>query len=260
MLSNLKFVLKIWKYGLKSALEYRVSFLLQTGATVLNNSIYFVFWILFFRIITAVNSYSLDDMLMQFSIVTGSFGIAYAFFGNSSTISRTIVNGELDYYMLFPRNVILYLVSARFNVSSIGDRMFSIILLVILAENVRTVLLWALFVITGAIIMIMINIALGSLAFWFVNAASLAGMISGAMVTFSLYPNNIYKGAIKILLLTIIPSSYLGQIPVSVMKENNIVGLYIVLGFTIVVSIFSVSLFYYGLRKYESGNLFSVNI
>lgn len=260
MFSNIKFVLRIWKYGIKAALEYRISFLLQTGATILNNSIYFVFWIIFFRNIISVNSYSLNDMLMQFSIVTGSFGLAYAFFGNSSGISRIIVNGELDYYMLFPRNILLYLISSKFYISSLGDLMFSIILLAFIAKNIFVVSLWAVFVITGSIIIIMFNIILCSLTFWFGNAEYLSGIISEAMVTFSLYPNNVYKGFIKILLLTIIPSSYLGHIPLSVMQNGNYIGLALVIGFTVLISIIALCLFYRGLRKYESGNLISINM
>jgi ABC-type uncharacterized transport system, permease component len=199
-------------------------------------------------------------MLMQFSIVTASFGLAYTFFGNSSGIARIVINGELDYYMLFPRNILLYLISAKFYVSSIGDLLFGILLLAYVGLSLKVVLLWFLFVITGSIIIIMFNVILGSLTFWFGNVEQLSVIISEAMVTFSLYPNNVYKGIVKILLLTIIPSSYLGNIPLRIIQDGNYMYICVILAFTVFFSILAISLFYLGLRKYESANLISVNM
>ena len=97
MYANIKFITCMWKYSFKSALEYRVSSLFQIIATILNNSIYFIFWLIFFQNIVSINTYSLHDTLMQFSIVSSSFGICYAFWGNSANLSGIIVRGELDY-------------------------------------------------------------------------------------------------------------------------------------------------------------------
>ena len=142
MKSNIRFIVRLWKYSIKSALTYRVNFLVQAGATVLNNSIYFVFWIIFFSRVISVETYSLNDMLLQFSIVTGAYGVAYTFWGNSAGLARIIINGELDYYILFPRNVLLNLSSAKFYVSSTGDFIFGLLILVYLHPSIKTILFW----------------------------------------------------------------------------------------------------------------------
>ncbi len=260
MKSNLKFISLLWKYSMKSVLVYRVNFIIQAGATVVNNSIYFIFWLVFFSKIISVETYSLNDMLMQFSIVTAAFGIAYVFFGNSSGIAGIVINGELDYYMLFPRNILLYLVTAKFYLSSMGDFIFGVLILFYLQPNIRTLLPWLFCVITGAIIIVMLNVILGSLSFWLGNVDQLSRVISEAIVTFSLYPNNIYKGVIKIVLLTIIPSGYLGNIPLHIIQDGNLIYFVFLIAFTFMISFIGVSLFYIGLKRYESSNLFSVNM
>ena len=161
--------------------------------------------------------------------------------------------------MLFPKNILLHLFSSRLSVAPIGDLIFGILIFIILGEDIITFFLWSLLAITGAIIITLFNIFVGSLTFWFGNAENFSGILSEAMITFSLYPNNVYKGVVKIVLLTIIPATYLGQIPLKILGGHGKFEFLILLIFVLLLSFLSVKFFYWGLKKYESGNLLNIN-
>ena len=64
-----RFLLAIWQANLLAAMEYRVAFLSQVIGMMLNNGIYFIFWILFFDRFQAVRGWALNDMLLLFGVV-----------------------------------------------------------------------------------------------------------------------------------------------------------------------------------------------
>ena len=98
MFRHLSFVLALWKTNLLSAMEYRVSFLTQMVGMMLNNAIYFLFWIIFFARFEEINGWELVDMFFLFGVVATGFGAGTYFFGNAVRLSSLIANGQLDYY------------------------------------------------------------------------------------------------------------------------------------------------------------------
>ena len=48
MRRELIFLMALWKANLLAAMEYRVAFISQVVGMMLNNAIYFIFWIIFF--------------------------------------------------------------------------------------------------------------------------------------------------------------------------------------------------------------------
>ena len=121
MTRHLAFLLALWKTNLLSAMEYRVSFLTQMVGMMLNNAIYFVFWIIFFDRFEQIHGWDLVDMFFLFGVVATGFGAGTYLFGNAVTLSSLIANGQLDYYLSLPRPVLLHALASRSNASSIGD-------------------------------------------------------------------------------------------------------------------------------------------
>jgi ABC-2 type transport system permease protein len=78
------------------------------------------------------------------------------------------------------------------------------------------------------------------------------------LLSFASYPLSIYQGFTKILILLIIPAGFVSGVPVELLKSFDATWLLYMIGFTILITIIAVSIFYYGLRKYESGNLLYV--
>jgi ABC-2 type transport system permease protein len=98
-------------------------------------------------------------------------------------------------------------------------------------------------------------VIVNSLAFWIGNAEGLAGQLSGALISFSLYPTVIFQGPVKLLLFTLIPAGFIAYVPVEVLRRFSWGPLLSVVAFAAAIMLTARWVFRAGLRRYESGNL-----
>jgi ABC-2 type transport system permease protein len=80
------------------------------------------------------------------------------------------------------------------------------------------------------------------------------------MLTFAMYPSDIFQGAIRFLLLTLLPAALVGVMPLSVVRGLDVGGLAVLAGAAAVTTAISAATFYIGLRRYESGSAINVNV
>ena len=93
-----------------------------------------------------------------------------------------------------------------------------------------------------------------SAAFWLGPVDSLARSLWEFMITFSIYPEPIFRGPVRLLLFTLIPAAFSGFLPVRLAAQPNVTTLLQpVLGCIVVVGA-ALLIFSRGLRRYESGN------
>ncbi|MGR6765260.1 ABC-2 family transporter protein [Paenibacillus sp. T2-29] len=254
-----KFLIQMWKYSLASALQYKSSFIAQIVGMLLNDFIYLVYWFIFFNKFHSISDYDFSDMLIQFSVVTSAFGIAFSLFGNTFSLSQVINQGSLDHYLTLPKNALLHIIAANFSIVALGDLLCgSIVFFAVGNGNFSSILLWICCSLLVAIIFIMFNVFLGTLSFWLGNSNGFSSIINEILVTFSLYPNNIFKGFVKILTVTIIPSTFIGVVPVQIIADGNIKALLILLGYTVFITSIALISFYLGLKRYSSSNMISI--
>jgi ABC-2 type transport system permease protein len=80
-----------------------------------------------------------------------------------------------------------------------------------------------------------------------------------AMISFATYPEALFTGVVKTLLFTMIPAGFVSYVPVHALRELSLsYAAAAVLG-AVVITAAGVAVFYIGLRRYESGNLISMN-
>jgi len=90
------------------------------------------------------------------------------------------------------------------------------------------------------------------------NADNLAGQAINALLTFSLYPAEIFPGAIQWLLYTLIPAAFVGSLPAGLLSEFSWGRLAVLVAFAAGIALAARGVFRWGLRRYESGNLVGV--
>lgn len=259
--SELRFLRFLWRLNLASAMEYKVSFLTQVITMFINNAIYFVFWIIFFENVKQIGGWGLGDMMTLFSIVTTGFGIALTLFGNASRLALLIEQGQLDYYLVLPRNTMLHILSSRTSVAAIGDIAFGISMFLVAGNySMLSITLWFVCIFLVAGIAVAYMAIVGSTAFWLGRASILSEQAINALLTFSMYPSKIFEGVVRIILLTIIPAGFISAIPVRIVSELDDVLLIYLFIFSLVIIIASILIFRRGLKKYESGNLININM
>ena len=255
------FLLALWKANLLAAMEYRVAFILQVVGMMLNNGIYFIFWLIFFERFKEIRGWGVGEMLLLFGIVAVGFGLASYLFGNVLQLADVIAGGRLDYYLSLPRPVLLHVLASRSNSSGLGDTLYGLMSFAMAEQYspgaiVRFIVgvLVAMAVILGFLILVQ------SLAFWVGNTTMLSRQAINAIITFSLYPITLFDGMAKFLLFTILPAAFIGAIPAEFVRSFSwaelaqlLAGAFIFLGLAFLF-------FQQGLRRYESGSAIQVRL
>lgn len=253
---SIRLMFYYFKFNLSSVMEYRASFLIQSFGMILNNSAFIFFWWILFNNVKSIGGYGFKDEMMLWAIASTSFGITFVTFGNLGQITRMILNGELDTYLLQPKDPLINILCSKTIVSAWGDMLYGIILFFFLyGFDIKRFLLFMLLCITGALIFCAVIVTIHSLSFHAGSTEGLAQLTTEFLISFSIYPEGIFTGGIKYILYTLIPVAFMVYIPSRIIESFSIKLLLEVLCVGLVWIMLAYTMFYKGLKKYESGNL-----
>lgn len=253
--NQFRVTLKTIKYGLMREMLNKTSFIMNVLFMILNNASFIIQWIILYSLKEDVGGYSFNQVLLLWAIAASTYGFSHFIFKKAYTLSDTITNGKLDSFLVQPKNVLISAITTDIEVSALGDILYGFIVLFISGITITKFLLFTLFTITGAIIITDVAIILGSLSFWFGRSDMIADTGNNLMTSFATYPDGIFKGLAKILLLTIIPIGLTAYFPVWIMTKFDIKLTLIIIALTIAITALTFVIFYRGLRRYSSSNL-----
>lgn len=255
-MKTLRLVRGYLRHNLMSAMAYRGAFLMQVFGMLLNDVMLLFFWTILFNRFPTLNGWELADVVVLYGLVAVGFGIATAVCGNSGRVAQIIASGDLDYYMVLPADPLLHLLISRSSLPSWGDILFGLVVYLVVVPERWT--LFPLFVFLGilsGVIFVAFSVIVGALAFWLGQSQNLAMQLRNALLTFGLYPVDIFPNGVRLLLYTLIPAAFVGSIPAALLMEfrwSRLIGLMV---FTVASVIVARWVFAMGLRRYESGNL-----
>jgi ABC-2 type transport system permease protein len=254
--SHFRLVFRYFLFNLKCSLQYRFSFILQVVSMMINNSSFLFFWWLIYRNVSSINGYTFGDTMILWGLASSSYGFCYIFVGNVSSLSNIIVNGSLDSYLVQPKDVVINTCSSRMIISAWGDLTFGYILLFVSGRfSLTGIALFTLFVITGGVIYFSTVLAVNSLTLYLGNIESTKNIVEAFFITFATYPEGLFGKYLRLLFYTILPVGFMVYMPVYIMSNFNFIKLIIICTASLTALILSYSLFYFGLKRYESGNL-----
>ena len=260
-MKELKFLFAVWKTNLLSAMEYRAAFLTQTIGMILNDFMYFLIWIIFFDRFKEVRGWGLSDMYLTYGVLASSFGLVSLLFGNAFNLSDIISKGRLDYYLSLPRPVLLHTVASRMIASGMGDLTYGFISYGLSGQFTWDgVLRFILATLFAAAVFAAFLILVQSLAFWFGIMSNLSALALNALLTFGIYPITLFDNYAKLILFTIIPAALMGAVPAEFVRAFTWQTLGQMLVGAIVFLFIAVAVFRLGLRRYESGSAFQVEV
>lgn len=261
-LSELRFLVELWKMNLASALEYRANFITQSIGMLINDAIFFVFWLLFFECFKQVKGWGLQDMVLLFSIITTGFGAGLALFGNAMKMAEIIAQGRLDYYLVLPRNVLIHILASRSQISAYGDILFGVLSFFFFTGPISTekTVLWLLASFLSGVVIVCSFSLFGCLSFFIGNATTLAGQATNALLILAVYPDTIFQGGVRFLMYTLLPAAFIGALPYKVVHNLDWQSLGFLAGGALFFALLLVVVFNMGLRRYESGSALNVNM
>jgi ABC-2 type transport system permease protein len=259
LLGTWRFLRALLWTNLKSALALRASFFLQVTFMALNNLTYFVFWWVLFARVPSLRGYGLRDVYAMFGISAAGFGLVYAVVGGVRHLGRFIDEGELDPLLVQPKPTLLYAVGMRSQPSGWGDFLSGLVFLA-LSGYVRpaNLPLAALAVLSAACTFLGAGIAFFSAAFWLRKTEMLSRQLWELLITFSLYPEPLFGGALRFALFTVLPVAFISYLPVRALRDQSLGEVLAMVGGAGTVLGVGSWLFGRGLRRYSSGSRFGV--
>lgn len=255
MIRELRFLAALWQANLQAAMEFRVAFITQVVGMVVNNALYFLFWVVFFQRFERVAGYGLGDMALLFGMAACAFGLGTYFFGNVLVLADVIAEGRLDYYLALPRPTLLHALASRSVGSGLGDICYGVIsFLVIGPHTPDAAARFVLGVACGVAVMVGFLVLVNSLAFWVGAASQVSGQALSALITFATYPITLFDGTAKLLLFTVMPAALMASVPADFVRSFSWAELGLLAGGAATFLLLATAVFHRGLRRYESGS------
>lgn len=242
--------------NLAVALEYRASLVSQIMGMFINDLIWVIFWVLYFTRFPVLRDWTLEDVIVLWAVVTTSFGLVGGLFSNALRIPSLVVQGQLDYYLALPKDVLVHLLVSQIRLVNLGDLLFGPVLLAFMVELTWTkALIFVAASLLSAMVMLGFSVLTGSLVFYIGNSELVSGQLFNAVVHFATYPTGIFDSTVKVLLFTLIPAGFISTLPVELVRAFHWADFLILLGAAALFLGLAVVVFRRGLRRYESGNL-----
>ena len=243
------------RFNLAAGMEYRASFITQVLGMVLNNASFIVFWLVMFTQLGDIRGYGFREVMFLWALSALGFGMAGVFLGNAPNLSRTIMLGELDVYLLQPKPVLPSLLASRMSISAWGDMLYGVVLYAVTQPiAVVPIALFLLFSLLFCLVLASLRVLYHSLTFFLGNAEEFAGTASELVISFALYPGSIFQGPESLVLHSLVPAALVAWIPIELFQAFSWSRLAILLGADALVIGVTIGLFHLGLRRYESGN------
>jgi ABC-2 type transport system permease protein len=255
---SLAFARALIATNLKAALALRGAFVMQVVFMALNNVTFFVFWWALMHQVSALRGWRLGDIQVLFGVVAAGFGLAVTVAGGVRHLGRLIEDGDLDTLLTQPRSVLVYALGVRSQPSGFGDLLSGMLFIAWSGQVSWRMLPIVLAVIfASALVFVACGIVFFSLAFWLGRVETVARQLWDLLITFSLYPEPLFGGMLRLALFTILPAGFVGYLPARVVHAPSLLHVSLLAVGAGTYLALAVLVFDRGLRRYASGSRFS---
>ena len=257
MRKHMKIFACYFRLNLASALEYRASFVSQAlGMALSNSSFLFFWWIAFQQIGGAIAGYDFEDVLFIWAVTSSGYGVSHILFANTGDLTRLIVTGELDAFIIQPCSLLVNVLCARTILSAYGDLLYGFVVMAIFFTGNLAAWLWFLYgTLMCSVLIAAIKLAAHSLSFYFGDASVIGLLATEFTINFSIYPEKMYAPAVRALMYSLIPIGIAVHVPLRLFQAFSPVAALAALAGAALYCAAAGFFFYRGLRRYESGNV-----
>jgi viologen exporter family transport system permease protein len=256
--NSLSFTRALVGTNLKAALALRGAFVIQVVFMALNNLTFFVFWWALMGRVTTIRGWRLGDIQMLFGLVAAAFGLTITVAGGVRHLARFIEDGDLDTLLTRPRSVLVHAIGMRSQPSGFGDLISGLLFMAWSGQiSWRSTPVVVMVIAASALIFVACGVVFFSLAFWLGRVETVATQLWELLVTFSLYPEPLFGGTLRLVLFTVLPAGFVGYVPVRILHAPSLTNVTILVCVAIGYAGIAAVLFNRGLRRYASGSRFT---
>ena len=245
--------------NIKSALEYKVSFILNFISQ------FFVFFTYYFLILGLFNkfnnlkNFTLYEVLLCFAIIHFGFAFNETFFRGFDKFEDLIIDGQLDRLLLRPQSILFQVLCTKVDLSKIARILQALIVLVIALVNlnidwsITKVIVLISMLISSILIFFGLFVLMASYCFVTIEGLEIKNLVTDGGKELAQYPIGIYKKGFIFIFSFIIPYAFVNYYPLLyfVGKSNN--KLYLLSPLIVIIFLIPCLLsFKLGLKKYNS--------
>ena len=211
----------------KSAMQYKTSFLLTTIGQFLTSFNVFLGIYFMFQRFHAVEGFTYSEVLLCFSITLMEFSLAEAFFRGFDTFSGIIGNGEFDRIMVRPRNEILQVLGSRIELTRIGRFLQAAVLFVY--GIMKSHVLWSwdkavtvlFMLIGGTAVFSGLFLIYAAICFFTLEGLEFMNILTDGAREYGKYPISIYGKRVLQFCTFVIPYALIQYYPICYILEKN---------------------------------------
>jgi ABC-2 type transport system permease protein len=229
----------------------------QMAVMALNDVVWVIFWILFFRRVGTLRGWDIDRLLLLQAVLTTAGGLTLGLLSNARRIGQMAVDGDLDAVLSLPVPPLAYVLLRRVEPVNLGDLAFGLTLFAVAGSPTleRTavfvaVVLAATTLVTGFLVLT------GSLAF-FLGRSESGELGFHAIVLLGSYPVDVFAGVAKVVLYTVVPAAFMSSVPARLIDDFDAGQAAALCAIAAAFALGGWATFTAGLRRYTSGSVWT---
>ena len=229
----------------------------QMSVMMINDFVWVVFWVLFFDRVGTLGGWDRDSIILLQAVLTTAGGLSLGLFANARRIGAMAVGGDLDAVLALPVPPLPFVLLRRIEPVNLGDLAFGVGLFAIAGNPTpaRT-LSFVLVVLASATLLTGFLVLTGAVAFF--NGRSESGELGfHGMLLLGAYPVDIFAGAIRVLLFTVVPAAFVSAVPARLIEDFDPGRAAALFGAAAAFAIAATVTFTLGLRRYTSGSVWT---
>jgi ABC-2 type transport system permease protein len=223
----------------------------------INDFVWVIFWVLFFDRVGTLGGWDRDSILVLQACLTTAGGLSLGLLANGRRIGVMAVEGDLDAVLALPVAPLPFVLLRRIEPVNLGDVAFGICLFFVACDPTpaRT-LAFVLVVLASATLLTGFLVLTGSLAF-FIGRSESGELGFHSMLLLGAYPVDLFAGAIRVMLFTVVPAALIAAVPAGLIGEFDVGRALALAGTAAVFAVAATVTFTLGLRRYTSGSVWT---
>ena len=188
----------------------------------INDFVWVIFWVLFFDRVGTLGGWDRDSIILLQAVLTTAGGLSLGLFANARSIGTMAVGGDLDACSPSRCRRCAFVLLRRINPVNLGDLAFGIgssssratrrpqrTVIFVLVSLASATLLTGFLVLTGALAFFIGRSESGELGFH-------------GMLLLGAYPVDVFAGAIRIFLFTLVPAAFVSAVPATLIDDFDV--------------------------------------
>jgi ABC-2 type transport system permease protein len=223
----------------------------------INDFVWVIFWVLFFDKVGTLGGWDRDSILVLQAVLTTAGGLSLGLLANARRIGTMAVEGDLDAVLALPVAPLRFVLVRRIEPVNLGDLAFGVGLFFVACDPTpsRTVV-FVLVSIASATLLTSFLVLAGALAFF--SGRSESGELGfHSMLLLGAYPVDLFAGAIRVVLFTVIPAAFIAAVPAQLVDDFEIGRAVALVGVAALLAMAAGATFTAGLRRYTSGSIWT---